>query len=252
MDDFQKVQQQFTEAIRHQADNPFDQIKPEGFAVYSRLIRNNIFNFVSQGYPVLKKILSEAQFSSLIDRFIAGHHAGSPYFIDISAEFLAWLNTRPVTDEDRTLPPFLQELAHYEWLETVLLGNEQDEPPAMLINYFSECEDELIWSVNAVAAAYQYPVHKISQDFQPETIPEQPTLLIIYRQENETRFLSVDALAWQLFQAACDLDRPANQKMLINQTLEHLTTTEQARVKPYAEQALVNYYQLGLILGHSP
>lgn len=56
MDDFQIVQQQFTEAIRHQTDNPFEQIKPERFAVYSRLIRNNISNFVSQGFPVLKVI----------------------------------------------------------------------------------------------------------------------------------------------------------------------------------------------------
>ncbi len=48
MDDFQVVQQQFTEAIRHQTDNPFDQIKPERFAVYLRLIRNNIVNVTIQ------------------------------------------------------------------------------------------------------------------------------------------------------------------------------------------------------------
>lgn len=249
MDDFQVVQQQFTEAIRHRADNPFDQIKPERFAVYPRLIRNNIFNFVSQGFPVLKKVLSELQFSELVDRFIAEHHAHSPYFIDISGEFLTWLTARHMTDEDQALPLFLTELAHYEWLETVLLGNEQDEPAATVINCFSECEDELIWSVNAVAAAYQYPVHKISADFQPEAAPEQPTLLIVYRQDNETRFLTVDALAWQLFQTASSIDQPVNQTRLINQTLQHLTTAEQNQVKPYAEQALMNYYQLGLILG---
>ncbi|WBA80814.1 putative DNA-binding domain-containing protein [Endozoicomonas sp. GU-1] len=249
MDDFQIVQQQFTEAIRHQTDNPFEQIKPERFAVYSRLIRNNISNFVSQGFPVLKKLLPEEAFNHLVDRFIADHPASSPYFIDISGEFLAWLNTNPVTDKSHTLPPFLRELAHYEWLETLLLGNEQDEPPATAIAVFSDCEDALIWSVNAVAAAYQYPVHKISRDFQPQTAPEQPTLLIVYRQENETRFLTVDALAWQLFQTASTLDQPVNHKQLIKQTLQHLTTAERTRVKPYAEQALMSFYQLGLILG---
>lgn len=249
MDDFQAVQQQFTDAIRQQTDNPFDQIKPERFAVYPRLIRNNIANFVNQGFPVLKKILPEEQFNHLVDRFITDHHASSPYFIDISGEFLAWLNTNPVTDKSHTLPSFLQELAHYEWLETLLLGNEQDEPAATAIAVFPDCEDALIWSVNAVAAAYQYPVHKISRDFQPQAAPEQPTLLIVYRQENETRFLTVDALAWQLFQTASTLDQPVNRELLITQTLQHLTTAERDRVKPYAEQALMNYYQLGLILG---
>ncbi|WP_175404595.1 DNA-binding domain-containing protein [Endozoicomonas atrinae] len=249
MDDFQVVQQQFTEAIRHQTDNPFNQIKSERFAVYPRLIRNNIVNFVSQGFPVLTKLLTEAQINHLVDRFMIEHHASSPYFIDISGEFLAWLNSAPMSDQSHTLPPFLQELAHYEWLETHLLGNEQNEPPAEVITDFSDSENELIWSVNAVAGAYQYPVHKISRDFQPQTAPEQPTLLIIYRQENETRFLTVDALAWQLFQTASTLDQPLNRELLINQTLQHLTTAERVQVKPYAEQALVNYHQLGLILG---
>ncbi len=250
MVNFQQIQAEFTQAIRQNQTNPFNNIDDQRFAVYSRLIRNNIKSFLQQGFPVIHNLLEKNTYEKLMDGFIAQHYAQSPYFSDISAEFITYLNNGlPVTENTGLYPPFLQELAHYEWLETLLIHHEEDEPDSVDITDFISSKQPLIWSKNAVAAAYQFPVHKISRQFQPSTPPEQPTFLIIYRQNNSNHFLAVDALAFKLFTTGQNSEKPLTTTEIINLAIQPLAKAEKKLVYKKAEKTLFHFYQLNLILG---
>ena len=61
-------------------------------------------------------------------QFIDRHRCHTPYFLEISQEFLKFLMQRdePVPND----PPFLLELAHYEWVELALDVSEEQLPEA--------------------------------------------------------------------------------------------------------------------------
>jgi hypothetical protein len=53
----------------------------------------------------------------------------------------------------------------------------------------------------ACVLAYQFPVHRISPEFLPTTVPEQATFLVVYRDEDENvQFLEITPLTYQLLQ----------------------------------------------------
>ena len=93
------------------------------------------------------------------------HHSKTPYLFEISEEFLAYLqNERGTTETD---PPFLLELAHYEWVEQALLISDAVLPaenPLLLDDPLSQTIylSELAWPL-----AYRFPVHRIGPDYQP-------------------------------------------------------------------------------------
>ena len=49
-------------------------------------------------------------------KFVHRHPSESPYFLEISQEFLTFLSEQ-VHRVTSSLPEFLLELAHYEWVE---------------------------------------------------------------------------------------------------------------------------------------
>jgi hypothetical protein len=47
--------------------------------------------------------------------------------------------------------------------------------------------------------AYRWPVERIGPEYQPDEAPEQPTLLLVYRDADlQVRFARLAPLAWQL------------------------------------------------------
>lgn len=87
--------------------------------IYQSLFFNNIDNFVSTAFPVLKsiviKLYGEKGWESLVRQFFIEHECRSPYFAEISKEFVEYLSCSP--ELAIALPIFSAELAHYEWLE---------------------------------------------------------------------------------------------------------------------------------------
>ena len=102
-------------------------ITAERMAVYEGLFFNNIESFLSSGFPVLRRLFDDARWQRLVRSFIAGHRCATPYFLEIGAEFVGWLQQGFVAEADD--PPFLLELAHYERVE-LELDVATDELPA--------------------------------------------------------------------------------------------------------------------------
>lgn len=167
--------------------------------MYRELLFNNIESFISAGFPVLRSIFDDGRWQALVRDFFARHRSQTPYFSGIPEEFLAYLQKeRGVRAED---PPFLLELAHYEWVELALAIAEGEAPEenAALIEGPLDCEiglSHLAWPL-----AYRFPVHRIGRDSQPKELPTEPTYLAVYRdRQDQVRFLELNPVTYRLLQ----------------------------------------------------
>lgn len=181
MSGFADIQQQFVAHIKDPQQHSFEHgIEDRRLKVYRELFFNNILGFLNTGFPVLKSIYGEAEWHTLARRFFAEHHCRSPFFVDISKEFVEYLaNEYSATASD---PVFLQALAHYEWLELDVSVRK-----GQLINSAVEDLSEtanIRFSALASLVSYSFPVHQISPEFQP-TGESAPVFLVVYRDATE-------------------------------------------------------------------
>lgn len=154
----------FADSVRVPTSAGEDHDTQRRMAIYRSLFYNNVEGFINTGFPVLRSLYEKSDWQSLIRLFFSEHSCSSPYFIDISKEFVEFLsNEYEVTAED---PIFLKELAHYEWLELALSVRQAEEP----FCYWDQeaiLPDLIMASPLTELAAYPFPVHQISKDFQP-------------------------------------------------------------------------------------
>ena len=195
---FQRLQQTFAAAIRDPQNHEGpDAAPPQRLQIYRQLVYNNLESFLATGFPVVKAILSEAAWSALIRDFLRRRQCKTPYLFELAEEFLSYLqDERSRNEED---PPFLLELAHYEWVELALLTAEASPPegnPALFQEPMSQTIylSELAWPL-----AYRFPVHRIGRDYLPSSPPSDPTFLLVYRdRSDEVKFLEIGVGAYQL------------------------------------------------------
>ena len=220
MKSFQETQLAFARHLRAPSIYPAPAtIEERRMGIYRDLIYNNIENFIANVFPVIRSLLDDKYWHSLIRGFIQHHRSQTPYFLEISEEFLHYLvKKRGLQDGD---PVFLLELAHYEWIELALDVNEACIPPP------STVPSELLnsrpqVSPLVVSLAYQYPVHKISLHYQPSEI--EPTHLIVYRNRaDKVCFMVANTLTLRLLYLLQTnvKDRLADQLQLIATELHH-------------------------------
>ena len=127
---FMQIQQAFTAHLR----DPDQQPPPAGIEdrrlqIYRELIFNNLASLLEQGFPVLNQCLGRERWRALIRGFLIAHRAETPLFPELGQELLAYLSTAgALRPED---PPFVLELAHYEWVETALTFSDAKAGPAL-------------------------------------------------------------------------------------------------------------------------
>jgi len=195
--DFKAKQQEFAAYIRnpqsHQA--PAD-VQPERMVMYRQLFFNNIESFLAANFPVIRNILSDEQWTALVEDFFAKHTNESPYFSEIPEEFLAYLQNERDSADDF---PFIWELAHYEWVEMALaIAKDEVSGPQQLDNLL---QANIQLSPLAWPLAYQYPVHKIAPGFLPEQPPAQPSFLVVYRNpSDEVHFIEITPMTYRLLE----------------------------------------------------
>ena len=179
---FQTTQKVFVSAIKDPQtyrDNDTDNARR--MKIYQSLFFNNIDNFVSTGFPVLRsivlKLYGEKGWESIVRQFFIEHECRSPYFSEISKEFVEYLSTEP--NLDIVLPAFTAELAHYEWLELDVSIRKNQEN----IEFYSP--DHIVTAISvspyASLAAYHYEVHLIGEDYMPEHPSQEQQFYVVYR-----------------------------------------------------------------------
>ncbi|MCJ8208056.1 putative DNA-binding domain-containing protein [Pseudomonas sp. RGM2987] len=170
-------------------------MNPVRAQVYRELIFENMRSLLSGTFPVLISVLGQDRWRTCVRGFLRDHRCTSPRFAEIAGEFVGYLATAQAPD----WPPFMAELAHYEWVEMALLQSDAESLPAG--DEASLLDRPLHLSALAWPLAYQWPVHRLAPDYQPATPPSEPTLLLVRRTAGfEVRFSELSPLAWRLLQ----------------------------------------------------
>ncbi len=196
----QQRQQAFTDHIRDPANVAApDGVEQRRIKIYNDLIYNNIEGFLSGGFPVLHSIYRPEDWHRLVRSFITEYRCSSPYFLEISEEFINYLmqdyQPRP------TDPPFLAELAHYEWVELALDVAAEELPVAGIdpegdLLAGSPVVSPLVWSLQ-----YQYPVHMIGPGNEPNSPPSEATYLVVFRdRDDRVQFIESNAATARLLE----------------------------------------------------
>lgn len=195
---FQNVQYQFTAHLRDPDKNPAPSgIEDRRMEIYRGLLYRNVQSFIANGFPVVRKLYQDEPWHKMIREFFSTHQSHSPYFKDISKEFIDYLrNEREPQPED---PPFLLELAHYEWLEMSLTFADANIAWENIDRDGDLMSGAPVLSPTMQLNRYEYPVQKIKPSFQPDTPPEQPTFLLVYRdQKDDIGFMEVNPMTARL------------------------------------------------------
>ena len=215
--DFKAKQNEFVAYIKDPFNNPVPSNVPDSrMAVYRELFFNNIDNFLSSNFPVLRAILDDSEWFELAQDFFSRHACHSPYFSGIPEEFINFLQEERDNSSDF---PFLLELAHYEWVEMALSIAKED----------SVCNNQTVdnWLTQTVQLSplawplvYQYPVHKIAPNFLPIQHPSQATFLVAYRNcFDNVSFIEITLITYQLLNLI-----ETQQTMVIGDCLGQIVT----------------------------
>ncbi len=210
--EFIRRQYEFAAHIRDPKNNPAPpDIEQRRMNIYNELFYNNVEGFMSNSFPVIQSIYGDHGWHDLIHDYFSIHHAHTPLFSEMPREFLKYLeNDRDIQETD---PPFLLELAHYEWVE-LALGLRDLENDLNSIDSNGNLLDGIpVKSSLAWSLSYHYPVHQISPAFQPQEAPESETYIVVYRNtDDEIGFMELNPVTARLLQLIDETDNNAEPK----------------------------------------
>jgi hypothetical protein len=242
---FQRTQLAFAAHLRDPQHHPApSDVRPERMAMYRELFLNNVESFLAGGFPVLRSLLEESQWRGLLEDFFARHRSTTPYFLGIPQEFLAYLGSERQADPGD--PPFLLELAHYEWVELALAVAEE-EAPAAVAEGSDLLQSPLRLSPLAWPLAYRYPVHRIGPTHRPPQPPPQPTYLAVYRDRADTiHFMELNAATYRLLQLL-EAGSAVPGRELLNGLAQELASPDPAKVIAYGAEVLAELARRGIV-----
>ena len=247
--EFQKKQFAFAAHIRDPEHVPAPEgVEDRRMAIYRELFFNNIRNLLSNMFPVLKKLLSEDNWHSLIRQFMQRHRAETPYFLQLPQEFLDFLQNEYTLQDDDF--PFLLELAHYEYIELALSIAEEEndldgvDPEGDLINNVP-VRSALSW-----VYAYQYPVHRISTDYIPTEPADQPVFLAVYRKANDkVGFLELNPVTAKLLEKLDDNPAQKNGEDIPRSLASEIGYDDVDALIQHGATALEEMRQMQIVIG---
>ena len=227
---FMRLQRAFAAHVRDPLRNPPPPgIEERRMAVYRESFYNNIDGFLARSFPVLRRLTPDEAWHALVRDYFAHHRAHTPLFHEIPNEFLDYLrHERGAHAGD---PPFLLELAHYEWVELALSLSEREIDWSGVDREGDLLEGVPVRSPLAWSLSYAFPVHRIGPDYLPDTPGAEPARLIVYRdRRDEIGFLEINAASARLLELldqnprltgraaleriACELHHPAPDAVL--------------------------------------
>ncbi len=182
------------------ASPPPENVEERRLKIYRDLIYNNVEGFISGGFPVLRSLYNADQWQELVRLFMDRHRCRSPYFLEISQEFIGFLmDEHQPRDCD---PPFLTELAHYEWVELALDVSEAELPAAREVADIASAVLRL--SPLAWVLSYRFAVHEIGPSYRPES-PADPVFLVVYRDRSDAvKFMALNGATARLLELMRD------------------------------------------------
>ncbi len=253
MQAFQRIQQQWTQFLRTPAQaSPPANVDSRRLIIYRQLILSNISSLLKSTFPVLHNLLTSQQWDTLIEAYCANHAAQTPLFTQFATEFLAFL----IHDAEglENYPPFILELAHYEWLEWALFI--EPEPIPIEISPFAPISAlAQLWQATPVLSpflslqCYRYPVHQLCSEYQPLEPPEEATYLLVYRDKTEQiQFVLLNPVSARLLEKLLNNTDKTTHTLLI-EIAEELQHPDAHQVINHGQQLLSQWVDMGIIIG---
>lgn len=183
----------FAACIRHpQKHNHIAGVTDERMAVYRDLFFNNFKETLASAFPVMHKVLSAQQLLQLVEEFFATHRCHTPYLSRMPQEFVTWLQQNRLNN-----PPWLAELAQWEWTELDLfLAPDIDSALATGNNVLADVPQ---LSPLVRLHHFNFAVHHIGSNNVPDAPAEQTVCLLAWRKPNdEIGFMELNALSARL------------------------------------------------------
>ena len=248
--DFLAIQRGFAAHLRNPQQQPAPAgIEPRRMAVYRDLFWRNIEGFLSNGFPVLRALLDTPRWEALVRGFFAGHRCQSGYFVDIPGQFLDWLQQGEYPRED--YPPFLLELAHYEWLELALEISRDEIPEAGVDAHGDLFAGVPVLNPLLVLVGSHWPLHRLAPGAVPEAPLPAPVWLLVWRNRaDRVQFMELNAASArliQLLQAEDPTVAPTGAALLANLAGE--LGQAPAALKPFLMDLLAQWQQRDIVLG---
>ena len=246
---FKQTQYAFAAHIRNPESNPRPaDVEQRRMDIYAELFFNNVEDFLANTYPVVKEIMGEDSWLEMMRDYFTRHKSHTPLFPEMPREFLKYLETERNNPAD---PPFLKELAHYEWVELALMTSDSDQD----INWDQiDKEAELlnnkpVMSPLAWPLTYQYPVQNIGPDFQPQEAAQQPSYILVYRDnEDKVHFMELNPVTALLIQLINE-DNNLTTRQMLDVVAEQLQHPEPEVVENGGMQIIQDLKQRNIILG---
>lgn len=248
--EFQKIQYDFAAHIRNPKKNSSpNNIEDRRMKIYSELFYNNVEDFMSTTYPVLCEILGSQRWHALIHDYYEHHKSSTPLFPEMPREFLVYLeNERQPQDDDF---PFMNELAHYEWIELSLSISELNNDATILSNTADYLNEVPVISKLAWLLTYQFPVHQIRPDYLPTKPNEQATHIVASRLQDEdtVNFTEINPVIGRLLQLVAENDKQLNGQQLLKQIANELKNPDIDAIINFGLQTLVELQEKNIIIG---
>lgn len=245
---FQHEQLKLAAYIRNpEQASPLDAWPQDRAKAYADLFYNNIEDFLARFFPVLKEITPAIKWHGMVRDFIARHQSKTPYFLELAQEFLDYLEQER---HDPTDPPFMLELAHYEWVELALDISEEIIPEQGFHPAGDLLRGAIFLSPLACSLVYQFPVHRICADYIPEAAPELPSFLVVYRDaQDRVRFMEINAITARLLELIEQQPTKTGQQLL--EQIAGETGMDPVLVIAGGADSLRHLRSVGIILGTS-
>lgn len=182
-------------------------IEERRLKIYRELFFNNIEGLLAAGFPVIHRIVQGDRWHALVRGFYRDHPARTPLFTELAREFVRYVQARAGMQASVTPgtgsgdPPWLAELAHYEWVELALQISELDADAIA-----HDPDGDLLAGRPLVAPLawpqqYAWPVHQLAPDHLPDAPPATPTWLLLQRDAaGIVQFQQLSALTFRLLQ----------------------------------------------------
>jgi len=245
-----RLQRDFAAHIRDPAQHPPPaDVENRRMAIYRRLFFNNINSLLAGNFPVLRSLYEDEPWLQLAREFYAEHRCHTPLFPEVAKEFLRYLQARERRPGD---PPFLRELAHYEWVELALsldereIGDVPANPSGDLLS------GAPVLSPLAWALSYRYPVHRIQPEYRPAEPPDAVTHLLVYRDRTDSvKFMQLNEVTRLLLQQIHETPRLSGREHL-QRVAERIRHPDPARVVDAGCTVLEDLRKRDVLLGTLP
>lgn len=190
--EFQRFQFAFARHVRDPRGAP----RPAGvparrMRIYGELLYNNIEASLNACFPVARALLGRRRWPRLVRAFFRDWRCRTPHYREIPREFVRYLMEMAVNQ-----PPWLAELAHYEWAE--LAVDIMDAPSAPACDPEGDLLDgRPLLAPALMNLAYAWPVHKLGPRHRPRK-PAATHLLVFRRTDDSVGFMELNPVSSRL------------------------------------------------------